>query len=296
MCLSYNKVILSTAPSIPVLDETFLPIVNLVLPPETTAETVIFDYYNNQSMTETELRTLADTVDTVQYNLAQFALQTNTATQQAASDLLGILADPLVDATVADISNPSFSGTFDFINGLFLLPRTAGSANPTVSTSSGVSNSNGVYTLAYSEELAISQPFYTTGRSINSFGAVNERATVSCNPSTVLNTATTTTVVSEQTSTVVSLSTETVKNVPIITYIKPQDKSKYEVVTYETLKSVSTEAVVIPQGSSTPSVLSSPITTQPLPAPNVGLLARLIKVGWMFPLKHWSHCKILPRH
>jgi len=197
----------SANPSPPILDDTYLCIAKLHLPPEATATTMSIEWYANLTQTEVELNTLSQTVDNVLYDLAQFQLQTNAASQTAPTDLIGILADPFTDTTIGDISNPIFSGTYDLINNLFYLPRTAGLANPTVSSVSNavLDSTQYCYTLPYVEQLAAAQIFYTTPQVVNSFGAVNLNASVASTPGIVMSYATNLTVLVRSTSNLTNL-------------------------------------------------------------------------------------------
>lgn len=167
-----------------------VPICKLHLPADCLAEDVVFEYYNNRTMLVTDLRSMFNQLLTVQYNLSQFQLESNTLDVPTPTNKRGIFADPLKDPHLADITNGSFGGTFDFLDQSFASPRTQGvqstGAGTLTLTGASASLTFDTWMTNYIETVAIQQPFQSEATQINEFGFVNTNALVKLVPAAAL--------------------------------------------------------------------------------------------------------------
>lgn len=175
------------------------PIAKLHLAPEATATNggVTIEWYDNLTMEVVEQRQLAQRVTNIEFDLAQFQLASaaqNLATNSGSSsvtDKIGIFADPLTDPTLADNANVLFAGSFDLINGRFALPRNGGIYSAAPIGSSNAVLQEDTWSVAFTEQLALSQPFKTATAVINQYGGVNTGAQIVLTPSADINTSNT---------------------------------------------------------------------------------------------------------
>lgn len=167
-----------------------VPIAKLHLPADCLADDVTFEYYNNRTMLVTDLRSMFNQLLTVQYNLSQFQLESNTLDVPTPTNKRGIFADPLKDPHLADLTNPYFGGTFDFLDQSFSSPRTQGiqstAAGSLTLTGSGASLVFDNFMTDFTETVSIIQPFQSETTQINEFGFVNTNALVKLVPAAAL--------------------------------------------------------------------------------------------------------------
>lgn len=167
-------------PVLPSLDNNQMPVVKIKLTAEATAANsgVTFENYDNQTLLVTELRDMLHTIQDIQFNLAQFQLESDLANQPTATNKIGIFADNFAGPDKADVSNVDFAGTFDFLGRKFILPRNTYQSTPTI-TSSGATKMDSVWVPTFTESVDIKQPFRSAARVINKYGFINNRARLS---------------------------------------------------------------------------------------------------------------------
>lgn len=167
--------------------EEVLPIARLIMPAESFAKDITIRRFDNQRQTMAELRNLAKQVYNIQYNLAQFQLQTETENIPTPTDKIGIFADPIRNTFGMDGSHPDFAGTIDFLGRKFSLPRTGGTLSIAgqITPTDAVLKDGRWYT-AYTEKTVVEQLFYSDSALINPYGSINNKAKISLNPNPLI--------------------------------------------------------------------------------------------------------------
>lgn len=183
----------SAAPAAPTVSDQAVGIAKILVPADSFASGVTIQFYDNLTLKVTELRNMLHRIIDLEFDIAQFQLAANTAGISAPTDKRGIFADPLKTRALADIFNPTFDGTFDFIGQKFLLPRNEIVFKPTI-TSSTADLMGDMWITSHTEVLGLSQPYASAKVAINQIdntapqpttGAV---AKVTLSPSTITET------------------------------------------------------------------------------------------------------------